>query len=420
LRGKETVLHRLARIEGHGNFHLQLGMGVPRATFEVAEAPRFFEAILVGRRADEAPLISSRICGICSVSHTITALKAVEAALAIEPDRNTVLLRRLLHLGEVIQSHVLHLYFLGLPDYVDHRGAGAEGHLPDLGELKRALRLRRLGNLVCETIGGRATHPISATLRKFSQNPEDHDLRFLREELVGARLDAEESVHFFGDLPIPRFSRETEFVALKNESEYAFYGGKIASTRGWEIGPQRYSERLSEKIRANSTAKNCYTSAGTYTVGPLARLNLNHQLLCKRAKEAADALELPRPSTNPFHQHLARVVELVHLVEEGIRLIDLLLIRVESNAQSEVTRGNTGVGAVEAPRGLLLHDYTVGKGGAIERVNIVTPTSQNLASIDADLNAFLPCLDGLSESEVASRAQALIRAYDPCLSCSTH
>lgn len=413
-----SVKH-LARIEGHGNFRLELEKGMPRAIFEVTESPRFFEAILVGRKKEEAPLITSRICGICSVSHAIASLKAVEAALGVEPGRETLLLRRLLHLGEMIQSHSLHIYFLGLPDFLN--ADSSVSLIEDYPlEIKRALKLKKLGNLISEVVGGRSTHPISAIIGGFSHRPEGHELQWLREELLGARLGVEATVELFKELQTTPFTRDTEFVALKNEDEYPFYQGKLASSRGWEINPSRYKEKLSERVVETSTAKHSSTLAGPYTVGPLARFNLNYALLCKRAKAAAEVLQMPHPSANPFHQHFARVVELVHMVEEGIRTIDLLLIRADSSAQRRQASNSRGVGVVEAPRGLLFHEYGLDKDGVIESVNIVTPTAQNIASIEADLNAFLPHLDSLPESELISRAEALIRSYDPCLSCSTH
>lgn len=420
-------VREVTRVEGHGNIAVRLKDGqITRLELQIVESPRFFEAFLRGRRYDEAPRITGRVCGICSVGHTTAATKAIEAACGITPDEQTVRLRKLILLAEQIQSHVLHLYFLAAPDFL---GVGsviplARTH-PDV--VRRALRMKRLANDLCQVIGGRHIHPIAYQVGGFSYLPEPQELAQIGQRLRAAREDIQQSVELFSRLSFPDFHRDTEYVALKNvgNGEYAFYDGQLVSTRCPEPTPvENYRQRVLEHVVAHSAAKHCRSPyCAHYAVGALARFNNNHAQLHPAARQVAAQLGLKAPCDNPYHNNTAQLVEVVHCLETALLLIEELLASgLTPRPRPRPTRFGRGVGAAEVPRGVLLHEYEVDESGVIRQANLIIPTGQNLANIEADMRALVPLLleQGLSKEQITLRLEMLVRAYDPCISCATH
>ncbi len=417
----------ITRVEGHGNLKVRVRDGaITELELAIVESPRFFESFLRGRPYQEAPHITCRICGICSVGHTTAAVKGIEAACGIEPSEQTRLLRRLILNGEQIQSHVLHLYFLAVPDYL---GVGSVVPLtrthPEV--VQRALRMKRLANDICGVVGGRHIHPIAYHVGAFAKLPEPDELRGLRERLVKARDDLHRTVELFLNIVPPRLERPTEYLSLKvtDNGEYAFYDGQLVSTADPNPTPAaRYRERVIEEVVQHSAAKHCHSpNSRSYAVGALARFNNNHEQLHAAARSAAAALGLKAPCNNPFHNNTAQLVETVHCIEDSIELIDALQHRkLVPEAMPRPTRHGSGVGAAEVPRGILFHEYTVDEKGRIESANLIIPTGQNLANIEDDMRAYVPQLleNGLGREEITLRLEMLVRAYDPCISCATH
>ncbi len=417
----------VTRVEGHGNISVRLRDGeVTHLELAIVESPRYFESFLRGRMWHEAPHITCRVCGICSVGHTTSSVKAIEAACGITPSEQTVLLRKLIFFGEQIQSHVLHLYFLAVPDFV---GVGsviplARTH-PDV--VKRALRMKKLANDLCGVVGGRHIHPIAYHAGGFTHVSTSAELRELHRRLEASREDLVATVQLFQQLKMPELHRDTEYMALKvvGNGEYAFYDGEIVSTRDPRPTPvSDYRKRVIEDVVAHSTAKHCHSPrGGTYAVGALARFNSNHAQLHAKARDVAALLGLRAPCDNPFHNNTAQLVEIVHCVESAIELIDRLLTRgVAIEPLVPPSRFGRGAGASEVPRGVLFHEYALDEKGRIEDANLIIPTGQNLANIEADMRAMVVQLldQGLSKEEVTLRLEMLVRAYDPCISCSTH
>ncbi|MFO0840168.1 MAG: Ni/Fe hydrogenase subunit alpha [Phycisphaerae bacterium] len=418
-------VRHVTRVEGHGNIKVNLRAGeITHLELSIVESPRFFEAFLRGRRYDEAPHITCRICGICSIGHTTASLKGVEAACGITPSPQTIRLRKLAFYGEQLQSHILHLYFLAVPDYL---GVGSVIPLAAThGDVvRRALRLKRLANDICAVVAGRHIHPIAMQAGGFTHVPTCGELRDLKRRLEAAREDWAQTAELFATLDVPRFDRvDTDYVALSN-GEYAFYDGQIVSTRHPRPTPvAEYRQRVVEVVVKHSASKHCHTPSGdTYAVGALARFNNNHDRLHPAAKAAARRLGLVAPCRNPFHNNTAQLVEVVHCGEAAIELIDQLLVdepRLEP--LEKPTRFGVGVGAAEVPRGLLFHEYGVDSEGRIESVNLIIPTGQNLANIEADMRALVPqMLDaGMNQAQMTQRLEMLVRSYDPCISCATH
>lgn len=421
VRKIDIKVNQLTRVEGHGNIIVKATDGkVEEVRWEVTESPRFFEVMLRGRPWHETHVLASRICGICSVSHQLAALEATEAAFDIQPSEQTILLRKLLYCGEVIESHVLHLYFLAGPDFL---GAGSVFPLLDSHKdvVLRGLRLKKLGNDIMEVIGGRAVHPQAARVNGFGRLPGKQDLLYLQRKLKNALPDLEATVEFFKGLQLPEFSRETEFIALKHPKEYAFIRGNISSTDTGIATLEQYLEITNEYCVPHSTAKFAKHVRESYAVGALARINNNYEQLNPLAMKAAKELGLKPTCCNPFMNNIAQVVETIHEVEEGIGLIDQLLRMgiQEENIVVPIKAGR-GIGAVEAPRGLLIHDYIYDDNGYIVKANCVIPTNQNHANIQHDLEALIPHYLNKGEDELRLLCEMLVRAYDPCISCSTH
>ena len=418
----QVEVHHLTRVEGHGNILIDVAGGrLQRCELEIIETPRFFEPMLHGRPFAEASHITSRICGICSVGHATTSLQATEAALGVVPSEQTQRLRQLNFFGEILDSHVLHAYMLAAPDLL---GVGSVFPLarthPEV--VLRALRLKKLAGDLCAAIGGRHTHPITLTVGGFTQLPQAGDLETLRARLEAARPDVDATVQLYQSLSLPAFERETEYVALRRPDEYAFIGGQIASSDGVDLPLARYRELTNEFLSPHSTAKHARHQRESYMVGALARFNLNHDQLHPRAQAAAAALGLKPICTNPYFITVAQVVEIVHCIETAIEHLDRLLARgINPEAPPQIApRAGEGVGACEVPRGTLFHHYRIGEDGRIAWANCIIPTGQNLENIEADMRALVPQILALTQDEIRLRLEMLVRAYDPCISCSTH
>jgi coenzyme F420-reducing hydrogenase alpha subunit len=257
--------------------------------------------------------------------------------------------------------------------------------------------------------------------------PTPQALDDMRRRLVDARADLDETVRLFSDLRAPDVHRDTEYVSLKSAApdEYAFYDGALATTRSPQLVPVAdYRQLLREEVVPHSTAKHARTPhSPSYMVGALARFNHNHERLLPRARQVAGRLNLAAPCGNPFHNNTAQLVETVQCVEDAIRMIDVLLARgLAPEPRRRPARFGRGVGAVEAPRGTLFHEYAFDDKGRVEEANLVIPTAQNLANIEADMRHMIPeMLDaGMDQDEMTLRLEMLVRAYDPCISCATH
>jgi coenzyme F420-reducing hydrogenase alpha subunit len=414
-------VHHVTRVEGHGNIVVDVQNGVlKQCDLEIVETPRFFEAMLKGRPFGEASHISSRICGICAVGHATASLRATEKALGVEPSEQTVLLRKLNFHGEILDSHILHVYMLVAPDAL---GVGSVIPLaktaPDV--VLRALRMKKLAGDLCAAICGRHTHPIAMTVGGFSHFPTSAELQELRDRLVVMRADVNATVELFQKLKLPAFERETEFIALHKDDEYCFIDGKIVSTDGGEWPVESYRQVTNEYLVPHSTAKRAKNQRPSYMVGALARFNVNYAQLHPKAKEAARALNLAPKCVNPYLNTVAQVVEIVHCVEDSIELAERLIkTGVTWRAPVQPARlSGEGAGACEVPRGTLFHNYVI-QDGWIAEANCIIPTAQNMGNLEADMRALVPTILDKSQPEITLALEMLMRAYDPCISCSAH
>jgi coenzyme F420-reducing hydrogenase alpha subunit len=416
-----TIEH-VARIEGHGNITVNVENGeVREVRMDVVEPARFFESMVVGRRFDEAPLITSRICGICSPNHVVTSIKAIEAALGVEVSERTKMLRKLLVYGSYLQNHATHLYILAAPDYVGLPSVFPLAEtLPEVVE--RALRLKKLGNDLTTAVGGRPVHPVSAVVGGFTSEPAPEALASYRDLLLGVVGDALATVELFASFQIPDFATSGEMLALTADDDYAIYDGDTAA---FDAGTRRpageYRAFISESVVGHSNAKHSTVDGRPFLVGSVARANINAGKLNDAGRAALAKSGVVLPTRNPFHMNLLQAVELADASARCAGYIERLL-EMGGSSVPELFRVRAGEGgsATEAPRGTLYHSYAVDDDGFVTRGDVITPTAQNLANIEADMRAFAPTVADRSEAEFALLIEELVRSYDPCLSCSVH
>ncbi len=418
-------IHYVTRVEGHGNIVVNTKNGkIEKCQWQVPEAPRFFEAMVVGQKWDVVHHITSRICGICSIGHTLASLKATEAAMGIKLSERDLKLRRLATHAENLQSHVLHLGYLILPDLM---GVGSVIPLASShpAEVKIVVGLHKLANQMSDQICGRTIHPQRLIPGGFTKLPSKDELRTLKGKLEGAWGDIETIAKLINSLTykLPNFRRETEYIALTNKNEFALYDGDIGSTDTGTASVDRYLEYTNEYLVPHSTAKFAKHARNSYMVGALARLNINFDKLSKKAKEVANLFGFKPVCYNPFMNSVAQLIEVAHSWEDAIRLIDELLADNSYDRATydrTIVRTGSGVGAVEVPRGILYHNYTYDENGICKSANCIIPTNQNHANIQADMEALLPQIIDRPKPEIELALEMLVRAYDPCMSCSRH
>jgi sulfhydrogenase subunit alpha len=416
-------VHHLTRVEGHGNIVLNATNGqIEKVQWQVPEAPRYFESFVRGRDWSQMAHITSRICGICSIGHTLASLKATEAAMGVRISDQTGLLRRLALHGENLQSHILHVGYLVAPDLF---GVGSVfpliGTHPDA--VLKIVGLHRMANEMSDLICGRTVHPISMVPGGFTKLPKAKQLKALRKRLMEAIEPTQQvaGIVLANAGKLPAFTRETEYIALTSTQEYALYDGDIGSTITGRHPVNDYLDVTNEFVVPQSTAKYTKHAMDSYMVGALARFNLNYDKLSPLGKDVAEMFGLKPINYNPFMNSVAQVVEFADSIFDSIRIIDELLDRgIKDETPDVEVRAGRGVGAVEVPRGILFHDYTIDHQGKCIKANCIIPTNQNHNNIQHDMEAIAPTLLDLPEKQIELTLEMLVRAYDPCISCSTH
>ncbi len=439
-------INHIGKMEGHADFVAEILRGdVKSAKIITTEGARLIEGILIGRHFSEAPIITSRICGICPVVHKLSSIKAIENAFDITPREQIVKLRKLINLAQVIHSHALHLFFLSLPDFFDIEN--------DLNFVKKypretgcAIKTRDWALKIIEVVGGRAVHPIACEVGGFKVWPEKNELKNLADQYETILKNALSLVNFAITIKYPRFRRPTAFVSLTNKDEYALYDGdvKITEPDGGSriIKAERYTKNIKEIEEPYRAAKSATLDGKPFMVGALARINNNRDQLNPLAKGLLKGLNWRFPQYNTFENITAQAIEIVHCIEEAKKILDDLVSDSSTLRRGRLGGGKTqkeeqlsldviaganplgreaiGVDAIEAPRGTLYHYYKIDKNGYIADCNIITPTVSYLKNLEADVLAYLPNVMKLPTKKRAIKIRGLIRAYDPCIACATH
>lgn len=447
---RTIVIDPVTRIEGHSKItlHLDDHGRVEDARFHVTQF-RGFEKFCEGRPFSEMPSLMARICGICPVSHLIASAKACDALLAVKIPPTADKLRRIFNLAQVVQSHALSLFHLSSPDLLlgmdaDPAKSNLFGVLEKNPALARdGIALRKFGQQIIERLGGKRIHPAwvvpGGVSEPLSQENRDAILASIPEALAIAIRTMEwfkgimegfrEEIATFGNFP-------TLFMGIvKPDGGLTFYDGNIRIGDSFgkivadDLDPARYYDYIGEKVEPWSYLKSSYYKPkgfpdGIYRVGPLARLNVADRCGTERAdQELAEFHELQRSAVlSSFHYHHARLIEILYGVERTEQLLtdpEILDKHVRAIARPNALEGAAGS---EAPRGTLFHHYKIDEQGLIRWANLIIATGQNnLAMNRSVLQVAKHFVHGDRITPGAlNRVEAVIRAYDPCLSCSTH
>jgi sulfhydrogenase subunit alpha len=411
----------ITRVEGEGSLRLTVRNGaVTQAHLAIFEAPRYFEQLVLGRRPDEILDIVARICGICPIAYQMSAVHAFEDLLGVTIDPAVRSLRRLLYCGEWIESHGLHIYLLHAPDFAGVASAVELAGI-DRAAVERGLAIKRAGNRLVSILGGRPIHPVSVRVGGFSRTPTIAELAAIRTELDDALRGALETVDWVAGFDAPAFERDPLLVSMRHPSEYPMNEGRIVSSDGLDIALPDWQTAFREQQVPWSHALQARALDGrAYLLGPAARVTLAGDQLHPLARAALDRVGLATAiARNPNWSIAARAVELVHAIAEAIEIIDAYR-RPARPMEPWTPRPGVAAWATEAPRGMLFHRYELDEQGVISSAQIVPPTSQNQAAIEADLTAFAPSILDLDHTTATHKLEQLIRSYDPCISCATH
>jgi coenzyme F420-reducing hydrogenase alpha subunit len=414
---KKIEVDYLARVEGETSIIVKLD-GDADVKLKIFEPPRFFEGFLAGRKFDEVGDIVSRICGICPVSHMTTAVQAVENAVGIEVTPQTGILRKIMSISQIVASHLIHLYMLAMPDYYGF--SGIVEMQDDFGkQIKRLMKMKEVMNRLTGLIGGRALHPVTHMPGGFTAVPSNEAFDSIVEQLKKIRPLAKQVVKDVSQFDAPDFHSESEYVALDGDGEYAVNEGKIVSTKGLDIKIEDYRRAFEEsQVDYAFAKKSAVKKRGSMMVGALARLNNKFDRLQARTKSLAREVGFEIPDDNPFHNNIAQSLEVVDGIERCIQLIESnRFVDEQFNVR---VRPGAGGSVTEAPRGLLYHWYEINRKGLVEKADIVTPTSHNFLNIEKDLIKLVEQNSDRDSSEIRLLCEQLVRAYDPCFSCSVH
>lgn len=448
--GKKILIDPVTRIEGHAKISIFLDDtgNVSDAEFHVVEF-RGFEKFCEGRPLGEMPGITPRICGICPVSHLLASAKAGDAILAVNVPPAADKLRRLMNLGQIVQSHALSFFHLSAPDFLlgwetPQAGRNVFGLVSaNPGVARAGIRLRQFGQEIIEILGGKKIHPAWAVPGgvRSPLTPEGREKirAWLPEAFATAQLALdlfktvllghERETNVFGNFP-------SLFMGLvAPDGAWEHHGGKLRFTDSDgniiadQVDPQNYFEVIAESVQKNSYLKSPYykplgVPGGMYRVGPLARLNVCKTMGVPKADaELKNFKSLGRGAvTSSFLYHYARLIEILaslEFIEGYLHDDDLLSGHLRADAGINNLRG---VGASEAPRGTLFHDYTVDRNGILKRVNLIIATGQNNLAMNRTVAQIAKhYVHGPDIPEpMLNRIEHGIRCYDPCLSCSTH
>jgi sulfhydrogenase subunit alpha len=425
---KRTItVNHLARVEGHGGITVELdGDRIGDVRFDIFEGMRLVEGLVRGRSYEDVSQIVSRICAICSVAHSLCSIKATENAFGIVPSVQTELLRDLMYRGENIESHALHLFFLAAPDYLGYPSAiaMAEKH-PDSVAL--GLRLKKLGNAIQETIGGRAVHPVNAVVGGFGSFPAPDRLIELQQDLQQAVGNGGAVVALLESLPPADFcDADTSYAAMTSMIPYGYYRGdeiQLLSDGGRKrFAASDYRRLTNEAVVPHSHAKHSRHDGRPFMTGALARLAVNRDVVRGTAADALERLGVRLPSRNPMDNNKAQAVELLGDLQQALDTVDRLIAEgIEPEAPAPVRpRAGTGTAVTEAPRGLLFHSYTYDDAGRVTAADVITPTALNAASIEDHFRRAAEQAEDRGTEALQAKLQMIARAYDPCISCSVH
>ena len=447
---KRITIDHVTRIEGHAKITIYLDDAghVSNTQFHVTQV-RGFEKLTEGRPYYEMPGITARICGICPVSHLLASSKACDAIMAIRVPPAGQMLRDLLHCAQFVQSHALSFFYLSAPDLLLGMGSDPAkrnvlGLIEKHPELARdGIELRKFGQQVIESLAKERVHPswvvpggVNAPMAREVRDqilaalPQANAIAGRTLDLFKSKIDGfQEEIAHFGSAP-------TAYTGMVDaEGDLRLYDGKLRF-RGADgvilrdqIAAEQYADFIAEATQRDSYLKAPYYvpegyPRGVYRVGPLARLNAADRCGTPRADRELQEFRqrFGRVAHSSFLYHYARLIEIIHALERMERLLeDPRILETHVRAKAGVN-ALEGVGMIEAPRGTLIHHYKVNEQGAIEWANLIVATGHNVLAMNRSIQQVSEHFVNGNKLEegMLNRVSAVVRAYDPCLSCSTH
>ena len=440
---KTVTIAPVSRVEGHGAITINLDEkgNVAKAHFSVMDV-RGYEKFMQNRPVEEANRIATRMCGICPVSHHLTSSKAADALYGVNPPRTAKLLRELMHQNQMVHSHVLHFFYLAAPDLLIPDGDPSTRHVvtllkqnPDL--VKQIIRLRQIAQDGIKITGGRSIHPVTSQAGGISKPLSEEE----RDEMLKWNAEALNLFHELYPAVRPLLDKvelldqqETAYVGLVNNGNLEFYDGPIRivdhdGKRLAEFPVKDYLKHIGEHVEDYSYLKFPFYlpkgwPKGIYRVGPLGRLNVCDKISTPEANTELETLRAQFGNTpdHNFLYHWARLIEILHAIERTKELLTDPAITSTDIMTNFTVKGGRGVGVLEAPRGLLIHDYTANPNGILTNVNLIVSTVGNNPSMDLGVQnlAKRHIKNGLINQQIINSIEMVVRAFDPCLSCAVH
>ncbi len=458
---KQISIDPVTRLEGHGKIDIFLDdAGNVANAYMVVPELRGFEKFCEGRLAEDMPIITTRICGVCPVAHHFAAAKALDAAFSVEPPPTAKKLRELMYSGYFIYDHILHFYFLGGPDFIVGPDAPpAERNI--LGVIKKAglevgkevIKHRAYGQKITAILGGKATHPVCGIPGGLTKPLSEEGRREIEEMAKSCVEFAKFTLGLFHDVVLKNedyvnliksdmYTMKTYYMGTVDEkNKVNFYDGKVrvVDPGGKEFvkfSPSEYLDIIEEHVEPWTYVKLPYlkkvgwkgfidgAESGVYRVGPLGRLNASDGLTTPLAQQEYESMYKvlggkPVHSTLAFHW--ARLIELLYASERALELVQDKEI-TDKDVRRPVGAPGEGVGIVEAARGTLIHHYVLDKDALVRKVNMIVATTNNSAAIDMSIRDAAKGLihGGKVDDGVLNRVEMAFRAYDPCMGCATH
>jgi F420-non-reducing hydrogenase large subunit len=458
---KEIKIDPITRLEGHGKIHIFLNDegNVANAYLQIPEL-RGFERFCVGRKAEDLPLITPRICGVCPVAHHMASTKALDAAFHVDPPLAAKKLRELMYSGYYVYDHTLHFYFLGGPDFVVGPDAPA-GERNILGVInkvgldvaKEVIKHRAYGQKITAMIGGKATHPVCGLPGGMSKAISEEERAEIEKMAESSVKFAQFTLQVFNDVVLKNkkyvdvilsdaYKMRTYYMGMVDENNKVnFYDGKIrvVTPEGKEFAkwlPADYLNNIEEHVEPWTYVKLPYLKkigwkglvdgpqSGIYRVAPLGRLNAADGMATPLANEEYKRMYETlggKPVHATLAMHWARLVELLYAAERALELSRDKDI-TSTELRNPPGKPGEGVGIVEAPRGTLIHHYVLDEDGLAKKVNLIVATVNNAPAICMSIRDAAKGLikGGVVNDGLLNMVEMAFRAYDPCFGCATH